>query len=662
MASPADMLDPVAVGNDAGWTLAFHKQNPAKHWRIDPKPYLVLGRDDYYAEIEAVLPGDLSAGKYAFTVEGMTDAHYRDIGAEDIVRLYLYWRDTNATPAGYVANIGGLTDQLSDFSVEALKDFQVAELEIASVSRRAGARRYETTIEARERAFMLLQRKVLQGTLKTATFGDAAVELTRNVNVPAELHGFTPSGVLPTSSAAHPGDDAFSADPGLTAARVLTTLGDAIEAVTEKHGRGMLLIRNGTIHVGPRTIPDPLRRPAELTHRNGLLQAERAAPQLEPTIDGTEPSQGRDQYRLTLKGRPDLMPGDVVRFRPAPEDQARTQPTSALGAVVLSGAGPLLAEEAAGPPVTLYVNSVQHRLGRTSGFATTLSGVALEAGEDGWDDSPGSGTSGQRGASASTAVGAARSIRSVAESAAAAARAPEVGEIRVMNTVAAAEGEEPPSQTLTLWRGLARPDGRGNQARRLDIRRKNPAVFEGVAYATPFAWGFCGLVLPRYPGTRVLMVHRNGEPRDPVEIGALWESGRGPDSQAGDWWLILPAGVPFDRRASVADDEAAPEDWLGTVTNDLIDADGNRMIEVGELTIRVGRLEDAGKRPERAALERGVTIEHRDGDARITIDPAGKIVIEASGDLELVSKQGDIKLKAEAGNVDVSVANAMNVG
>ena len=36
-------------------------------------------------------------------------------------------------------------------------------------------------------------------------------------------------------------------------------------------------------------------------------------------------------------------------------------------------------------------------------------------------------------------------------------------------------------------------------------------------------------------------------------------------------------------------------------------------------------------------------------------------MIEANDDLELVSKQGDIKLKAEAGNVDVSVANAMNV-
>jgi hypothetical protein len=655
------LVGPATVGNDAGWTLAFHKENPAENWRIEPKPYLVLGRDDYYAEIEAALPGDYSGGKYAFVIEGMTDAHYRKIDDDDVVRLYLYWRDTNATPAGYLASVGGLTDQLNEFAVEALKDFMVAELVIASISRRVGRRRYETVVDARERAFVRVRDKVLQGTLKKDTFGDAAIALTENVNVPVEFHGFTPSGTLVSSAAnAHPGDDSFSADFGQSEARVLTMLGDAIEAVTEKHGRGMLLIRDGRIHVGPREIVGPLHRPVELTHRDGLVQAVKDAPQMESTIDGVREQTGPNQYRLTMKGRPDLKPGHVVSFVPAPEDLETTEPASALGAVVAGVAGPLLAEEAVEEVLTLYVNSVQHKLGRASGFVTTLSGVALEPGEDGWDATAPPGTSGLRGASASTSVGAARTIRSVALDAAAAARAPEVGEVRAANT-ATHDVEEPPPQTLTVWRGLTRPDGRGNQARRLDIRRKNPAVFEGVAYASPFAWGMCGLVLPRYPGTRVLMVHRNGEPRDPVEIGALWESGKGPDSEPGDWWLILPAGIPADRRASIADSETPPEEWFGTATNDLIDADGNRVIEVGELTVRVGRLRDAGMRPKRAPLEHGVTIEHKDGGARITIGGDGKIVIEAAADLELVSKQGDIKLKAETGSLDVKVANAMNV-
>jgi hypothetical protein len=659
------MLSPVAVGNDAGWTLAFHKEQPAEHWRIVEPPYRVIGRDDYYAHVEAALPDGFSGGKYSFVVEGMTDAHYGELAVDDVVRLYLYWRDTNSSPAGYVANVAGLTDKLSDFSTAALKDFLVAELVVTKVSRKAGTRRYETTIEARERAFMRLQRKVLQATLSAATFGEAARALVGNVSVPLVLHGFARSGALPASSGDHPGDDSVSFDGGQTAARAMSTLGDAVEDVTEKHGRGMLLIRNGELHLGPRAIPDPLRPPIALSHRNGLVEAVRDAPQLAPSIDGDPPAPSRFKYRLTLKGRPDLHPGDVVTFRAAPQDLARTVAQSALGAVFAAGAGPLLADEEIGDPLVLYVDSVEHRLGRTSGFVTALTGVTLPQGEDPWEDAAASPSSpaarGQRGTNANSAVGAARRIRSVADDAAAAARAPEVGEVRAMTTSAEDTRAEPPAQTLKLWRGLTRPDGRANQARRLDIRRKHPSVFEGVAYASPFAWGLCGLVLPRYPGTRVLMVHRNGEPRDPVEVGALWESGQGPTSEPGDWWLILPAGIPPKERASVVDSETAPQDWLGSVTNDLIDADGNRVIHVGELTVRVGGLDTAGVRPERAPLERGVTIEHRDGDARITIDQNGKIVIEAKADLELVSKTGDIKLKAEAGDVDVKVANAMNV-
>jgi hypothetical protein len=661
MIAVADMLSPVKVGNDAGWTLAFHKERPSEFWQIVEKPYLIIGRDDYYARVEAALPEGFAAGKYTFVVEGMTDGDYGKLAVDDVVRLYLYWRDTNASPTGYLANVAGLTDKLSDFSLEALKNFRVAELIVTKVSRKAGARRYEATIEARERAFMKLQQKVLQATLSAATFGDAAGALVENVSVPLELHGFTPSGTLPTSSKAHPGDDSVSFDPDQTAAHAMVTLGDAVGDVTEKDRRGMLLIRNGKLHLGPRRIPDPLRKPIALSHRNGLVEAVRDTPQREPSIDGDPPPPSHFQYRLTLKGRPDLFPGDVVTFRPAPEDLATTVPGSALGAVFAAGAGPLVAGEDVGDPVTLYVSSVEHKLGRSSAFVTTLTGITFAAGEDPWDDATTPAGTGPRGTSANTSVGTAKKIRSVAEDAAAAARAPEVGEVRAMTTSSDDARTEPPSQTLKLWRGLTRPDGRANQARRLDIRRKHPAVFEGVAYASPFAWGLCGLVLPRYPGTRVVMVHRNGEPRDPVEIGALWESGKGPNSEAGDWWLILPAGIPKDQRASVTDSETPQEDWLGTATNDLIDADGNRIIQVGELTVRVGGLENAGVRPERPDLKEGITIEHRDGDARITIDKNGKIKIEAKGDLELVSKQGNIKLEADQGSVNVSVRDAMDV-
>ena len=75
--------------------------------------------------------------------------------------------------------------------------------------------------------------------------------------------------------------------------------------------------------------------------------------------------------------------------------------------------------------------------------------------------------------------------------------------------------------------------------------------FNAAPYASPFAWGKFGLVLPRYPGMRVLLAHRNGDDDDLVDIGALWERGNAPASNPGDYWLILPAAIhEADRRRS----------------------------------------------------------------------------------------------------------------
>src|SRR5262249_50276388 len=159
----------------------------------------------------------------------------------------------------------------------------------------------------------------------------------------------------------------------------------------------------------------------------------------------------------------------------------------------------------------------------------------------------------------------------------------------------------------------------------------------------------CGLVLPRYPGTRVALVHRNGVQADPIDVGALWESGHGPDSEAGDWWLILPVDVAASARTSIPDGEDPPQEHNQKATSDLIDASGNRVIHVGELTLTVGRtnLKKAGERPARdRSNDGGITIQHSDGGASIAIDKNGKITISAKQDLELVSEQGNIKLTA----------------
>ena len=142
-----------------------------------------------------------------------------------------------------------------------------------------------------------------------------------------------------------------------------------------------------------------------------------------------------------------------------------------------------------------------------------------------------------------------------------------------------------PTQTEKLRRGLVADDGflRGRAPRlRCTVNR-----FNAAPYASPFAWGQFGLVLPRYPGMRVLLAHRIGDPDDLIDIGALWERGKAPASKPGDYWLILPAAIDEADREQVADDQK-PKEPGGKATNDLIDADGNRIIEVGKLTVRVG--------------------------------------------------------------------------
>ena len=63
---------------------------------------------------------------------------------------------------------------------------------------------------------------------------------------------------------------------------------------------------------------------------------------------------------------------------------------------------------------------------------------------------------------------------------------------------------------------------------------------------TPLAFGGYGLVLPRYPGARVLLADAGGGGRDVVDLGGVWESGARAAGRAGDWWLVLPIGVAAD--------------------------------------------------------------------------------------------------------------------
>src|SRR5262249_38752883 len=158
-------------------------------------------------------------------------------------------------------------------------------------------------------------------------------------------------------------------------------------------------------------------------------------------------------------------------------------------------------------------------------------------------------------------------------------------------------------------------------------------------YATPFAFGPWGLALPRYPGTRVLVVNRAGDPEDPVEVGALWARGSGPPAEMGDWWLCLPVDLDGGQpRASVDDNTVIQLPETGDAAHGLIDAHGTRVIEAGKLTIHIGKsmLTAAGVRP--TAEDEPVSIVHDGGTARVTIAQDGSITIHSAKTLTLEGK------------------------
>jgi hypothetical protein len=447
---------------------------------------------------------------------------------------------------------------------------------------------------------------------------------------------------------------------GNTLRQEITEVAAAMEQATGKYGRGLMLIRDGTLHFGVRPGPIGGTEPIPLTPSTGLVEVASAG----VTGGGASPeaSEPRRRFTLILKGRPDLKPGAVVEFDVPPTERAPTTPSiaAAIAGPLLGPTLPSLTSELT-DPMLLYVDSVSHRLSRTASFVTTVTGVEVSTVDDLYDPPPEAGT-GPAAASGGTdsAVRAARAVQGGVREALARLKLAEAGEVRLVTSTGDGSADEPPRHTATVWRGLVEPDGHPNRLARLAVRHESPDVRERVPHVTPFAWGSTGLVVPRYPGTRVLLSHGRGAQDDPVDIGALWESGTGPDAEPGDWWLILPVGVASELRTSLADD-AEPEPHTGSVTQDLIDADGNRVIEVGELTIRVTRdaLASAGTRPERAGDADSVTIEHADAGSKIVMLADGTVRIQASRIEFDAGSDGEISLTAK--NVTVSVADSMDV-
>jgi hypothetical protein len=659
------LMSNVRIGNEAGWLLTFHRETSLGVTSVpSPVPVLSVGSDQYYADIHAGLPSGLEGGTYTFIVEGLPDDLYGAIAQRGdqyptVVRLYLFWREVLTGFTGALRNLVGLTGSASAIRPEDIPGGPVAVLRIVSLSRKAGARHYETTIVARERVFEAMNRVPLCGAgIEAATPTAALAALRSRISLPQlTFHGVLPNPDASPPVARTPGEDKVQLAAGRPLAELLGQLASSMEQRSNRYGRGMLLVRDDTLHLGTRPIPLTGGIPAQLTPAAGLVEVQAQEPLLtDPGYDrcsGTS-APSRRQFTVTLKGRPDLKPGDVVLVAPSEEDAGSSPRPAGLVSDLLSGSLLPSLPQSSADPVALYVAGVEHKLSRTAAFTTTVTGIELPPGRDDWDaHTPNRAPAEEQEHHPDPAVDAARAVRRVARNVAGTSRHPDVAEVRAATT---SGGNEPPVQTELVWRGLAPSDGRAHQSRRLDVERDDPTSIQGVSYLTPFAWGPCGLVLPRYPGSRVLLVHRDGSSDDPLDAGALWEAGSAPPSHPGDWWLILPTEVAD--RESLTDDQRL-NTYSGKATNDLIDADGNRCIEVGALTIRVGAngLTAAGTRPQPPSAD--VAIEHADGKTKLLVKADGTIEIHAAKHLTLAVDDGAIELRAKT--VDVHVSDSMNV-
>ncbi|WP_439380794.1 hypothetical protein [Amycolatopsis lexingtonensis] len=633
-----------------------------------------VGSDTYSGTVTASLPAGLTGGSYEVVVEGMTAEDYRKIslapGTPLDASLHLWWKDAPTGVLGGLARFTGLDNPLSATTPVPPDGSLVAELRVDRLWRRPGQRRMDVVVKGRERVVARLAERRVEGRCFTARANanglQVAVEKVAGDDVPVVGHGLAKA--QPT-----PGVRDYAAVPPGTALAAMLELNTQVQAALGLYGQETAVIRDGTLHLGKwtenGTTTPRLDGERPMDDESGLLAVERGADlprdtRIPPGLFGPRPP--RRTFAVTALGRPDLKPGDLVSPVLPPEDFVVTEPPS-LGATLLTSV-PNLPAGVADPDADASVCriiEVRHEISRERGFLTTIRAVVLAGEDDGWDEvTPGTAKDAQRARRsgvpfADSAQGAASTIGDV------------IGDLtgRTFGVTRSrpavihdhAVSPDTPKHTSEVWHADTAPDGRPQAAQRTKITADAHAELTQVPYVTPFAWGSYGLVLPRYPGTRVVLANVGGSAADFVDVGALWPPDAGPDARPGDYWLALPVGI--DERQHLRDpDTQEPPD--GLASHDLVDGDGTRVIETARFVLRVT---DALTRvPGRPAPDDelgsgSVLIESRDGEgaARIVLKGDGSVSIsaksitfDAEDRIELNAK--DVRVQLDGGTMDVS--------
>ena len=720
-------------GYVAAWALSFWTEDKATH-TVSGDPALTIGSSDFDADIDLTLPSGLSAGAFTkFSVYSLDDDRHKTIQACDVAKLYIYYADAGSYLSTLFGGLTGGSSAPPDPStlVADLRITGVKKKKYEPPAAAAGAAGSSTAASPAAAAAaappgapvapIVVPNAPPAITALTAPAAGTPVVLTAGAPVPVTLRRYdyqfdftfaqriyhelaskrrqVGNPPAPATSAAdaikmlletqlllkaethyhyYPVTEsaathiAFPPEPSIAAQiAILGQRHGVLERLNNVSGRGMLLIRDGVLYIGKRPIPmstsSQPAQPIDLNYGAGLLDATKTGDASPPRGSADDPK--HDQWTLTLRGRPDIKPGDVVRFQKPPEFTPRTPSSNGVISAIASMAS-MLGGVDEKPDTSMYVETVQHKLGRSSGFSTTLTGIEFgDQNESNAWDPLGKGTI-SKGAGSGPAV-AATAVRAASDTTTASQTFPSVGEIRAFAIAdqPASDDKHPgtAAQTSRVWTGLNSDlldngDTGANPARRADIDRDSYNVLDGIPYLTPFALGSCGLVLPRYPNTRVLLAYRKGDASDPVDIGALWQTGHVPaNAAAGDWWLSLPAyDAGTNIPVSIEDTDTDGHDYDGKISQDLIDANGQRAIDVATLRIRAGAdsLDKTGTKVTTAPSGTAIVIEHtKNGKtASITINDDASIEIKSDTKITFTSSEIDMNV-VQNGNLNISAAN-----
>ncbi len=659
----------VVPGTVPAWALVFFDE-------AAPDRATTVRSETYDGSVSATLVAGLTGGTFEIVIEGMTDADYAAVrpsaGTKLGARLHLWWENSPGGVVGDLARFTGFTRPFGAVTPDPPPFSLVAVIRVDRIHRRSGRRRVEVVVTGRE----AVQARLADGRVEGRCFTDLTAALTAIGGRTVPVRGIGLEPIRPPAADESPATAAHYAtvDPG-TALSAMTTQIEQVRLRLGLHGLSPALIRDGVLYVGDWTSSAGRGAPIAdrtLDDAGGLVDVQRGAERERDPQAGPRPK-GAPAARLTVAvtalGRPDLKPGDTLRLDLPPEDFPVVEPTG-VGAALLTTLTGLIAGGVE-PPADqrrCRVLEVAHKLSREQGFVTTVQAVVLDGDDDhGWDPVTGdpvpeADRPKDPGRSSSDhAQGAAHAVRSVARGVLAGLTAwtrPRVGVVHDHTPA------EDPRLTSTVWYADTAPDGLPGAAQRTEVTEDRHGEAQQVPYLTPFAWGSYGLVLPRYPGTRVLLANAAGGPGDLVDIGGIWPRGGGPKAEPGDWWLALPIAIP-DREHLTDPTYQEPGD--GIATHDLIDGDGLRVVETLQLVLR--GTEAPTEVPDRPKAgdhvpNVGVLIESTrtdGGSCRIVLDSDGSVVISASSITFDTGGQGDITLKAKNVKVQLDHGGTMDV-